>query len=90
MDRVSFCCKLELTVALVKAEGKKFGSKRIFTENHRMVEVGRDLRKSCGTTPLLKQGHLKEIAQNHIHMTSEYLQGCILMDSSMEDEYLHG
>jgi len=40
-----------------------------------MVEAGRDLQTSSGTTPLLKQGHLKLGAQDHVQMAFEYLQG---------------
>lgn len=58
-NKISFHCKLKLVVALVKAEGKKFGNKRIFTQNHRIVEVGRDLWMSSSPNPLLKQGHLE-------------------------------
>lgn len=38
------------------------------TQNHRMVEVGRDLYRSSGPNPLLKQGHLKPVAQDHVQM----------------------
>ena len=34
------------------------------SQNHRMVEVGRDLWRSSSTTPLLKQGPLKQVAQD--------------------------
>lgn len=34
---------------------------RIF--NHRMVKVGKDLCRSSGSTPLLKQDHLQQVAQ---------------------------
>jgi len=30
------------------------------SENHRMVGVGRDLRRSTGPTPLIKQVHLEQ------------------------------
>ena len=42
---------------------------------HRMVEVGRDLWRSSGPTSLLKQGHLKLVAQDHVQMDFEDLQG---------------
>ena len=42
---------------------------------HRKLEVGRDLWRSSGPTPLLKQGHLELAAQDHVQMASEYLQG---------------
>lgn len=34
------------------------------TQNHWMVEVVRDLWRSSGPPPLLKQGHLEEVAQD--------------------------
>ena len=40
-----------------------------------MAEVGRDLWKSSGPTPLLKLGHLKPVAQGHVQTAFEYLQG---------------
>jgi len=42
----------------------------IFTEsqNHRMVEVGRDLCGSSSPTPLPKQGHLQQAAQDRIQV----------------------
>jgi len=42
---------------------------------HRMAEVGRDLWRSSGPSPLLKQDHLEQVAQDHVQMASEYLQG---------------
>jgi len=39
-----------------------------------MVEVGRDLQRPPGPTPLLKQGHLELIAQDCVQTASEYLQ----------------
>ena len=45
------------------------------SQNHRMVEVGRDLWRSSGPTPVLKQGHLELVAQAHGQMAFEYLQG---------------
>ncbi|KAK4831098.1 hypothetical protein QYF61_015296, partial [Mycteria americana] len=45
--------------------------------NHRMVEVGRGLWRSAGPTPLLKQGHLEPVAQDHFQMAFEYLQGIL-------------
>ena len=43
--------------------------------DHRMVEVGRDLWRSSCLAPLLKQGHLELVAQDHVQMVFEYLQG---------------
>ena len=40
------------------------------SQGHCMAEVGRDLWRSSGPTPLLKQGHPEPVAQDH-----EYLQG---------------
>jgi len=39
-----------------------------------MLEIGRDLWRSSGPSPLLKQGHLEPIAQDHVQTSSEYLQ----------------
>ena len=39
-----------------------------------MVEVGRDLYRSSGPTPLLKQGHLDLVAQDHVQMAFEDLR----------------
>ena len=36
--------------------------------DHRMVEVGRDLWRSSGPTPLLKHGHLEPVAQDYVQM----------------------
>jgi len=44
------------------------------SQNHKIVEVGRDLWRSPGPNPLLKQGHLELVAQDHIHTASEHLQ----------------
>lgn len=41
--------------------------------HHIMVEVGADLWKSSGPTSLLTQGHLQEVAQDHIRIVSEYI-----------------
>ena len=39
-----------------------------------MIEVGRDLWRSSGPRPLLKQGHLETVAQDHVQTAFEYLQ----------------
>jgi len=39
-----------------------------------MVGVGRDLCGSSGPTPLAKQGHLEQAAQDRIQVGFEYLQ----------------
>jgi len=44
------------------------------SQNHRMVEVGRGFWRSSGPNPLLKQGHLELVAQDHPQMDFEYLQ----------------
>jgi len=40
-----------------------------------MVQIRRDLWRSSGPTPLLKPGYLKHVAQDHVQIFSEYLQG---------------
>ena len=40
-----------------------------------MVEVGRDLWRSSCLIPLLKQGHLEQIAHDHVQMALEDVQG---------------
>jgi len=40
-----------------------------------MTEVGRDLWRSSCPTPLLKQKHLQQIAQDDVQLAFEYLQG---------------
>jgi len=44
------------------------------SQNHRMFGVGRDLCGSSSPTPLPKQGHLQQAAQDFIQVGSEYLQ----------------
>jgi len=39
-----------------------------------MVGVGRDLWGSSSPTPLLKQGHLEQVAQDRVQVGLEYLQ----------------
>jgi len=46
-----------------------------YQRNNRLQEVGRDLWRSSGPIPRLKQGHLDQAAQDHIQMAFEYLQG---------------
>jgi len=45
-----------------------------FSQNHRMVGVRRELCGSCSPTPLLKQGHLQQAAQEFVQAGLEYLQ----------------
>lgn len=40
-----------------------------------MAKVGRDLWMSSGLTPELKQGQLELVAQDHVPMAFEFLQG---------------
>jgi len=44
------------------------------TQNHGTVGVGRDLCGSSSPTPLLKQGHLQQAAQELVQAGLEYLQ----------------
>jgi len=44
------------------------------TQNHSMVGVGRDLCGSSSPTPLPKQGHPEQAAQDHVQAGLEYLQ----------------
>ena len=44
------------------------------SQNHRMAGFGRDLWGSSSPTPLPKQGHLQQVAQDLIQVGSEYLQ----------------
>jgi len=44
------------------------------TQNHRMVGVGRDLWGSSSPTPLPKQGHPKQVAQDLVQAGFKYLQ----------------
>lgn len=39
-------------------------------QNHRIVDVGRDLWRSSCSTPLLKKGHLQQVVQEHVGMVS--------------------
>jgi len=44
------------------------------SQNHRMVGVGRDLCGSSSPTPLMKQGHLQQAAEDLVQAALEYLQ----------------
>jgi len=44
------------------------------SQNHRMLEVGRDLCGSSSPTPVPKQGHLEQAAQDLVQAGLEYLQ----------------
>lgn len=43
------------------------------SQNDRKVEGERGLWKSSDPTPLLKQGHLEVVAQDHVQIASKYL-----------------
>jgi len=45
-----------------------------FSQNHRMFWVGRDLWGSSSPTPLPKQDHLEQVAQDFIQAGFEHLQ----------------
>jgi len=47
---------------------------KLFSQNHRMLGVGRDLCGSSSPTLLLKQGHLQQAAQDLVQEGLEYLQ----------------
>jgi len=44
------------------------------SQNHRVFGAGRDLYVSSSPTPLLKQGHLQQAAQDRMQVGLEYLQ----------------
>jgi len=44
------------------------------SQNHRMLGIGRDLFGSSSPTPLPKQGHLQQAAQDLVQAGLEYLQ----------------
>jgi len=46
----------------------------ISSQNHRVVGVGRDLYRSSSPSPLPKQGHLQQAAQDLVQVGLEYLQ----------------
>jgi len=58
-----------------KQETKKRYFDNAVTGFHRVVLVARDLWRSSGPTPLLKQRHLQLVVQDHIQTTFEHLQG---------------
>jgi len=45
------------------------------SHNHRLFQIGRDLWRTPGPSPLLKQGHLELLVQDHVQTAFEYLQG---------------
>lgn len=50
----------------------------------RMVEIGKDLWRSSGLIPLLKQGHPEQVAQDHVQVAFKYLQGGRLHNHSQQ------
>lgn len=46
----------------------------VFSQNHRMVEAGKDPWKSPYPTPLLELDHLEHVDQDHVQMAFKYLQ----------------
>jgi len=52
------------------------------SQNNRKAVVGRDLWRSSCPTPLLKQDHLEWLAQDHVQMAYQYLQGWRLLNLS--------
>lgn len=45
------------------------------SQNHRLVEVGRDVWRSSSPSPCSKQGELEQVAQGRVRSGFEYLQG---------------
>lgn len=58
-------------------------------QNCRKVEVGRDFWKSSGPTFLLKKGHLEQVAQDHVQVAFEDLQGGRLLRGQPVPELGH-
>jgi len=69
-----FC--LEVDLLFLKKQLLVEGETALITEsqNHRMVGVGRDLCGSSSPTPLQKQVHLEQAAQDLVQVGLEYLQ----------------
>ena len=51
-----------------------FLSLQSVTESQNVSQVGRDLQRSSGPTPLFKRGHLKHVTWDHVQTGFEYLQ----------------
>jgi len=51
-----------------------WGGKKTESQNHRIAGVGRDLCGSSSPTPLPKQGHPQQAAQDRVQAGLEYLQ----------------
>ena len=60
------CCYFFLVFNFLIPQNQIILKVRCFSvsQNHRRVEVGRDIWKSSGPTPLLKQDHLEPVAQD--------------------------
>jgi len=56
-------------------EGSFDFSGTVYLQNHRVVEIGRGLWRLSGPTALLRQGHLGQVAQDHVQTAFEHLQG---------------
>lgn len=48
---------------------------KAFFRFNRVVEVGRDVRRSCGPTRLVKQDHPEMVAQDRAQVAFERLRG---------------
>lgn len=70
-----FCCKWKLVLALLKAEREKFGTKRIFIRNLKVVEVGKGLSREVISSYFPAQVLPSVGFQCHIQAVSECLQG---------------
>ena len=67
---ICWWCSLLVTARAKRRRSK--GDNR--SQNHRIVGVGRDLCGSSSPTPLQKQGHLEQAAQDLVQAGLEYLQ----------------
>lgn len=47
----------------------------MFSQNHGIVEVGKNIWRTSGPTSMLMQSHLGQVAQGQVQTTSEYLHG---------------
>ena len=63
-----FCC-----AHLLHSKWKFAYKSSAYAQHHRLVEVCRDLSRSCSPTPMLKQGQLEQVAQDHVQLGFEYL-----------------
>ena len=50
----------------------QYSQSKIVSQNHRIVDIGRDLWGPSSPTPMPKQGHLEQDAQDHIQEDFEY------------------